>query len=171
MCKLEFNPLLSPRQILEYGAFGGCYFGLPIEEYTNYDYDSLFNELFDGIDTKLYLGERYSPKLNQFKLRSGMDYDYWKEMGWLHQDDPYGWFEWYCKYTLGRRHEDDTRQITRWQNFCGKSGRWKDRIYTRIHETKNWNISPRIQQSLLHWGYYVNEQDYDHWKYYKRIVA
>ena len=171
MSKLEFSPLLTPRQILEYGAFGGCYFGLPIEEYTNYDYNSLFNELFDGIDTKLYLGERYSPKLNQFKLRSGMDYDYWKEMGWLHQDDPYGWFEWYCKYTLGRRHEDDTRQITRWQNFCGKNGRWKDRIYTRIHETKNWDISPRIQQSLLHWGYYVNEQDYDHRKYYKRIVA
>ena len=171
MSKLEFSPLLTPRQILEYGAFGGCYFGLPIEEYTNYDYNSLFNELFDGIDTKLYLGERYSPKLNQFKLRSGMDYDHWKEMGWLHQEDPYGWFEWYCKYTLGRRHEDDTRQITRWQNFCGKNGRWKDRIYTRIHETKNWDISPRIQQSLLHWGYYVNEQDYDHWKYYKRIVA
>jgi len=168
---LEFRPLLSPAEIIKAGAFGGSYFGLPIEEYTNYDYDSLFNELFDGIDTNLYLGEKYSPRLNQFKVRSGMDYDYWKEMGWLHEDDPYGWFEWYCKYSLGRRHEDDDRQIIRWQNFCGKSGRWKDRIYSRIHETKNWSISPRIQQSLLHWGYYVNEQDYDYWKYYKRIVA
>lgn len=169
MSKLEFSPLLSPREILEAGSFGGCYFGLPIEEYSNYDYDSLFESLFKGVDTKLYLGEKYSPKLNQFKTRSGMDYNYWKEMNWMHEDDPYGWFEWYCKYYSGRRHEDDDRQITRWQNFCGKTGRWKDRIYNRIHETKDWKISPRIQQSLLHWGYFVNEQDFDHWKYYKRI--
>ena len=56
MSKLVFEPLLSPREIIEYGAFGGCYFGLPIEEYTNYDYDNLFNQLFDGLDIKLYLG-------------------------------------------------------------------------------------------------------------------
>tara|TARA_B100000683_G_scaffold105448_1_gene103852 strand:- start:958 stop:1470 length:513 start_codon:yes stop_codon:yes gene_type:complete len=165
MSKLVFEPLLSPRQIIEYGAFGGCYFGFPIEEYTNYDYDNLFNQLFDGLDIKLYLGENYSPKLNQFKLRSGMDYEYWKEMNWMHEDDPYGWFEWYCKYTLGRRHEDDDRQITRWQNFCGKNGRWKDRIYSNIYKTKDWKVSPRIQQSLLHWGYFVNDYDFEHWKY------
>ena len=94
-----------------------------------------------------------------------MDYEYWKEMNWMHEDDPYGWFEWYCKYTLGRRHEDDDRQITRWQNFCGKNGRWKDRIYSNIYKTKDWKVSPRIQQSLLHWGYFVNDYDFEHWKY------
>lgn len=164
MSKLEFRPLLSPRQIIEAGAFGGSYFGLPIEEYTNYDYNNLFNKLFDGLDINLYLREKYSAKLNQFKTKSGMGYEYWKEMGWLHEDDPYGWFEWYCKYYLGRRHEDDDRQIIRWQNFCGRKGRWKDRIYSRIYETNNWGVSPRIQQSLLHWGYYVNEYDFNHWK-------
>ena len=51
MSKLEFSPLLSPREILEAGSFGGCYFGLPIEEYSNYDYDSLFESLFKGVDT------------------------------------------------------------------------------------------------------------------------
>ena len=164
MSKLEFLPLLTPREIIKAGAFGGCYFGLPIEEYTNYDYDYLFNKLFDGLDINLYLREKYSAKVNQFEIKSGMGYEYWKEMDWLHEDDPYGWFEWYCKYYLGRRHPDDDRQISRWQNFCGKNGRWKDRIYSRIYETKNWKISPRIQQSLLHWGYFVNVDDFKHWK-------
>ena len=168
MSKLVFNPLLSPREIVEYGAFGGCYFGLEIEEYTNYDYQNLFNKLFDGLDTKLYLGEKYSPKLNQFKLRSGMDYEYWKEMNWMHERDPYGWFEWYCKYSMGIRGEDDNRQISRWQDFCGTNGRWRNRIYSRIEETDDWDISPRIQQSLLHWGYFVNDYDYEHWKIVKR---
>lgn len=161
---LEFNPNLTPREIIEAGAFGGCYFGLPIEEYATYDYQTLFDKLFDGLDTNLYLRETYSPKLNRFKIRSGMDYDYWKEMGWMHEDDPYGWFEWYSKYSIGRRHSDDDRQIRRWQDFCGYNGRWRKRIYSRIHETGDWNVSPRIQQSLLHWGYKVNEHDYEVWK-------
>ena len=164
MSKLEFLPLLSPREIIEQGAFGGCYFGLVIDEYTNYEYEELFDYHFKDLDISLYLGETYKPKLNKFKIRSGMDYDYWKQMGWLHEDDPYGWFEWYCKYTMGRRHPDDDRQIIRWQNFCGRKGKWKDRIYKRIYETGDWNISARIQQSLLHWGYTVNEYDFEHWK-------
>ena len=90
-----------------------------------------------------------------------MDYKYWYDMKWMHEDDPYGWFEWYCKYTQGRRHEDDDRQIRRWQDFCGVNGRWRKRIYKRMIETGNWNASPRIQQSLLHWGYEVNMPDFE----------
>ena len=161
MSQLDFYPLLSPREVIERGAFGGCYFGMFIEEYTNYDYNSLFDYHFDGLDTSLYEGETYKPRLNKFKVRSGMDYNYWKEMKWMHEDDPYGWFEWYCKYTQGRRHEDDDRQIRRWQDFCGVNGRWRKRIYKRMIETGNWNVSPRIQQSLLHWGYEVNMLDFE----------
>ena len=161
MSQLDFYPLLSPREVIERGAFGGCYFGMFIEEYTNYDYNSLFDYHFDGLDTSLYEGETYKPRLNKFKVRSGMDYNYWKEMKWMHEDDPYGWFEWYCKYTQGRRHEDDDRQIRRWQDFCGVNGRWRKRIYKRMIETGNWNASPRIQQSLLHWGYEVNMPDFE----------
>ena len=164
MSKLDFYPRLSPRDIIKEGAFGGSYFGLPIEEYTNYEYQELFDYHFKDLDMSLYLGEDYKPKMNKFKIRSGMDYDYWKEMEWMHEDDPYGWFEWYCKYAMGRRHPDDDRQIRRWQGVAGKNGRWRKRIYSRIYETNDWQISPRIQQSLLHWGYKVNEEDYMHWK-------
>ena len=87
----------------------------------------------------------------------------------IHRDDPRGWFEWYCKYFLGRRHEDDERQIKRWLAFCGPKGRWRNIIYKKIFKAGckvdfSWNISRRIQQSLLHWSYVVNEEDYENWK-------
>jgi hypothetical protein len=162
LSNLLFNPLLTPSEIIQRGAFGGTYFGIPIEEYTDFDYESIF-KMFKGIDTEMYLGEKYNRKLNRFGVKAGMPYEYWKEMGWMHEDDPYGWFEWYCKFYSGRRHQDDKRQIIRWQNFTGIKGRWRKRIYSRIYETKDWNISPIIQQSLMHWGYEVNVPDYDLW--------
>ena len=165
---MNFNPNLTPREVIEAGSFGGSYFGLPIEEYSNYNYTELFNSHFSGIDTELYLREEYKPRLNKFKVRSGMDYQYWKDMGWMHKDDPYGWFEWYCKYSIGRRHEDDERQIKRWNDFCGPNGRWRKRIYKRLEETGDWgllwNVSPRIQQSLQHWGYKINKEDFELYK-------
>ena len=169
MSNLAFYPMLTPREVIEEGAFGGCYFGLPIEEYTNFEYQELFDYHFDGLDTSLYLGETYKPRMNKFKLRSGMDYEYWKEMNWMHERDPYGWFEWYCKYSMGIRGEDDDRQIRRWQDFCGTNGRWRNRIYSRIEETDDWDISPRIQQSLLHWGYKVNKEDFEMYKQFKLV--
>ena len=122
------------------------------------------------MDKELYLGTKYQPKKNRFKIRSGMDYEYWKRMGWMHERDPYGWFEWYCKYSIGLRGNDDNRQISRWHAFCGIEGRWRNNIYKKIYETGDWNISPRIQQSLLHWGYEVNEDDYNLWKELNRYI-
>ena len=165
MSNLKFNPILTPRQVIEAGAFGGCYFGLPIEEYTNYEYIELFEYHFKDLDTSLYLGETYKPRLNAFKVRSGMPYDYWKDMGWMHGRDPYGWFEWWCKYDMGMRGEDDDRQIRRWQDFCGDKGRWRNNIYKKLYQSgDDWAVAKRVQQSLLHWGYAINENDYDQWK-------
>jgi hypothetical protein len=158
-----FKPNLTPKEILYLGAFGGAYFGRRELE-GDYDYQSLFKETLEGVSPHLFLGSKYKPKMNRFKVRSGMGYDYWKEKGWMHDDDPYGWFEWYVKYYNGRRHSDDDRQIHRWKGVCGVNGRWRNRIYNRILETNDWNISPRIQQTLLHWGYKVNEIDYELYK-------
>jgi hypothetical protein len=162
MTKLEFYPNLTPRQVIEAGAFGGCYFGVDVGANLD-DYKELFEYHFDGVDTRLYLGKTYKAKLNLFRVRSGMDYNYWKTMGWMHERDPYGWFEHYCKYSMGMRGEDDSRQIQRWQDFCGVNGRWRNNIYRKIHQSGNVNISPRICQSLLHWAYMVNEEDYILW--------
>ena len=164
---IEFKPMLTPYQMVEAGVFGGSYFGLPIEEYSNYEYQELFDYHFKGLDTSLYLGEVYKPRLNKFKIRSGLTYTQWKEYGWLHSDDPYGWLEWYTKYEMGRRHPDDVRQIDRWYKICGPDGRWRNRLYGMIYDKEttvdDLSVSPRIRQTLLHWGYEANQEDYEYY--------
>ena len=160
----KFKPILTPKGIFNCGAFGGSYFGVRTELQGDYDYQSLFEEVLKDVSPEKYLSDRYDVKKNMFKIKSGMPYAYWKDKGWMHEDDPYGWLEWYLKYHNGRRHPDDERQIQRWREFCGVNGRWRKRIYKRIEETGDWKVSPRIQQSLLHWGYMVNEADYQKYK-------
>ena len=159
---VAFTPNLTPRQVVEAGAFGGSYFGIQVDDSED-DYTQLFDILFEQVPTELYLSTKYSAKINKFGIRSGKDYRYWKDMKWIRHQDPRGWFQWYCNYYLGRRCSDDERQIKRWQDFCGANGRWRNNIYSKIHQTGDWDISPRIQQSLLHWGYQVNQQDYELW--------
>ena len=157
---IKFEPYLTPKDILLNGALGGSYFGRR-ELKGDHDYQSLFKETLSDIPTIYYLQPKYNTKFNLFKIKSGMPYDYWKDKGWMHNDDPYGWFEWYLKYFNGRRHSDDARQIHRWEGVCGVNGRWRNRLYKNIYETGNWQVSPRIQQSLLHWGYLANKKDYE----------
>ena len=163
MSNLKFNPMLTPSEMLKRGVFGGSYFGDKNIAPSGWDYGLLFRSFKTEVTKEMYLGEKYKAKLNKFKIRSGMSYQYWKDMGWIHPDDPYGWFEWYVKYYAGRRHSDDDRQIQRWIDFCGSKGRWRNNIYKKIHDTGDWGVSPRTQQSLLHWGYMVNEPDYILW--------
>ena len=158
---IKFEPYLTPKDILLNGAFGGSYFGRRENLQGDYDYQSLFQETLSDVPATLYLQPKYITKMNMFKVKSGMPYDYWKDKGWMHKDDPYGWFEWYLKYYNGRRHSDDARQIHRWEGVCGVNGRWRNRLYKNISETGNWQVSPRIQQSLLHWGYLANKKDYE----------
>lgn len=158
-----FKPNLTPKQILFEGAFGGSYFG--VEELEgDYDYQSLFQETLGDVPTSFYLQPKYSAKINKFKTKSGMGYEYWLDKGWIHEDDPYGWFEWYLKYYNGRRHQDDERQINRWLGVCGPRGRWRNRIYNNIVQKNDKSVSPRIQQTLLHWGYRVNDKDLETFK-------
>ena len=72
---MNFNPNLSPKEVILLGSFGGSYFGFPIEEHIDYNYQELFNYHFKELDTALYLGEVYKPRLNQYKVRSGRIWD------------------------------------------------------------------------------------------------
>ena len=160
--ELCFRPMLSPQEMLQRGVFGGTYFS-ELVDHTEFPV-----EWFQGLDKSYYLSKKYQAKVNCFRIKSGLSQQEWESRGWIHKDDPRGWFEWYCKYYLGRRHEDDDRQIKRWLAFCGPKGRWRNRIYAKIYEADcdinfSREISPRIQQSLLHWSYIVNVKDYTSW--------
>ena len=165
-----FEPMFTPKEMLEKGIFGGTYFAELI------DHKDFPEEWFENIDECFYKSDKYLTKVNFFKIKSGQSQEEWEAKGWMHKDDPRGWFEWYCKYFLGRRHEDDERQIKRWAAFCGPKGRWRNIIYAKIHASgcgieNSQDISRRIQQSLLHWSYMVNEKDYAAWKKEKGITV
>tara|TARA_B100001741_G_scaffold239506_1_gene200527 strand:+ start:291 stop:800 length:510 start_codon:yes stop_codon:yes gene_type:complete len=165
-----FEPMFTPKEMLEKGIFGGTYFAELI------DHKDFPEEWFENIDESFYKSDKYLTKVNFFKIKSGQSQEEWEAKGWMHKDDPRGWFEWYCKYFLGRRHEDDERQIKRWAAFCGPKGRWRNIIYAKIHASgcgieNSQDISRRIQQSLLHWSYMVNEKDYAAWKKEKGITV
>ena len=159
---MNFKPMIAPKKMLKMGIFGGTYFSEQI------NYKDFPPEWFNGLNKEFFLSKSYRSEINYFKVRSGQTQKEWEAKGWMHKDDPRGWFEWYCKYSLGRRHEDDERQIKRWNAFCGPKGRWRNRIYSKIHELGveikyAWSISPKIQQSLLHWSYKINQSDYNNW--------
>ena len=167
---MNFNPMFTPKEMLEKGIFGGTYFAELI------DHKDFPEEWFENIDESFYKSDKYLTKVNFFKIKSGQSQEEWEAKGWMHKDDPRGWFEWYCKYFLGRRHEDDERQIKRWAAFCGPKGRWRNIIYAKIHASgcgieNSQDVSRRIQQSLLHWSYMVNEKDYAAWKKEKGITV
>ncbi len=155
--------MLTPKEMIRMGVFGGTYFSKLV------DYRTFPKEWFSDIDEKFYLSNNYQKEVNYFKIKSGQSQEEWVRKGWIHKDDPRGWFEWYCKFFNGRRHEDDERQIKRWAAFCGPRGRFRNNIYKKIFKAgvriqDSNKISPRIQQSLLHWSYKVNNEDYEKWK-------
>ena len=101
-----FNPDLTPAKMLSMGVFGGKYMTDCRDEFP----DDWF------ANAKLSPGRR-NPELNFYGVDASTSLRYWQGKGWIHPDDPRGWFQWYCRYYMGRRHEDDERQIQRWRNM------------------------------------------------------
>jgi hypothetical protein len=133
----EFDPELTPKQMLELGVFGGKYMTDCRDEFPK----SWFT------NAKLASGKR-DLKLNCFGINASKPLSYWEEKGWIHEDDPRGWFQWYCRYYSGRRHEDDARQIARWKAM-------RRHIAQVVKNCKPGDLScrPRQRQALIHWAY------------------
>lgn len=133
----RFKPELSPQQMLAMGVFGGKYMTDCQNEFPK----SWFK------NAKL-CHEFHDPKLNYFGINASQSLDIWRKNGWIHPDDPRGWFQWYCRYYLGRRHEDDERQIKRWSAMKRHLSQIKNNC-----SAKNLNCRKKQRQALLHWAY------------------
>ena len=70
----------------------------------------------------------------------------------------------YCRFYMGRRAEDDGRQIGRWQRCAGVKGRWRNNLISKcVRSGKNFDdfsVSPVVRQTLQHWGYILTHKDF-----------
>ena len=132
-----FRPELTPPEMLRLGVFGGKYMTDCRGEFPA--------GWFMG--AKLSPGGR-DPALNFFGVDASQPLSVWRDKGWLHPDDPRGWFQWYCRYFRGRRMSDDARQIGRW-----KAMRRHVRQIERHCERGDLLCRRRQRQALLHWAY------------------
>ena len=135
---LEFTPELTPKEMLELGVFGGKYLTDCVEEFPD----------------EWFKNAKMSPEfkdinLNYYRVDASQSLVAWRKKGWLHPDDPRGWFQWYCRYYMGRRiPEEDLRQIKRWRAFSRHIG-----AIRKYCEPYDWTCRKRQRQALLHWAY------------------
>ena len=132
-----FKPQLSPKKMLALGVFGGSYFEGKIKEYPK----SWF--------TKAKLSKTFDIKQNYFRVKAGLSREYWVEKGWIFKEDPLGWFQWYCRYTNGRRLKGmDEIQIQRWLNFTRHV-----KAIIKNCDKNDLSCRRRQRQAILQWAY------------------
>ena len=162
----DFRPDLSPGEMLMLGVFEGRYLNDCIAEFpAEWFLGGLMTGSLgpEGADAARY---------NLFGVGSRQPLSVWRQNGWApsgarrgRTDDHYhgllgdparnpderGWFQWYCRYWLGRRiPELDAVQIRRWRAFRRHAGAlrggcppWSQNEHCRLRE----------RQALLQWAY------------------
>ena len=133
-----FRPDLTPQEMLELGVFGGKYMTDCKEEFPK----SWFTQ------AKLSPHKK-DISLNYFRVDASQSLSVWKNNGWIFKDDPRGWFQWYCRYYIGRRIEsEDARQIKRWRLMVRHVAQIRNKC--RVGDE---SCNTRQRQALLHWAY------------------
>lgn len=134
----DFTPDLTPKQLLAMGIFGGVYMR---------DCGGEFPE--DWFTGARLAPNKRDPKLNFFEVNASQPLREWRKKGWIYEDDPRGWFQWYCRYYMGRRiRDEDRRQINRWKHMR--------RHVAQVQKycvPGDWSCRRRQRQALLHWAY------------------
>lgn len=135
----EFKPDLTPKEMLALGIFCGKYMRDCANEFPK-----------DWFATaKFSKQEKPDCQLNYFHIKASMPLSYWRRKGWIFNNDPRGWFQWYCRYYLGRRMQgEDARQIKRWRQMLRHVGQIKANC-----RKGDLTCRPKQRQALLHWGY------------------
>ncbi len=137
----EFKPQFTPKEMLALGVFGGVYMRDCTDEFPK---DWFTDAKLAPLDTY-----KHQASLNYFKVNASQTLSEWKRKGWIYKDDPRGWFQWYCRYYMGRRIEkEDERQIKRWKAIR----RHLSQVFSNCgaHDLM---CRPRQRQAVLHWAY------------------
>ncbi|MFY9630708.1 MAG: hypothetical protein WAJ94_03775 [Candidatus Cybelea sp.] len=132
-----FDPQLTPKEMLALGVFGGKYLTDCAKEFPS----SWFEK------AKL-CSARHDPSFNYFGVNASQSLAQWRRRGWIHPQDPRGWFQWYCRYYTGRRSDDDARQIERWRGIARHVA-----ALVKNCEKGDLRCRRRQRQALLHWAY------------------
>jgi hypothetical protein len=134
----DFHPELTPKQMLALGVFCGKYMT---------DCRREFPATWFARARLSQSGRDCS--LNYFGVDASQPLSVWRKKGWIYPDDPRGWFQWYCRYYMGRRIErEDARQIKRWRAIRRHIAQIKAHC-----ESGDLTCRPRQRQALLHWAY------------------
>jgi hypothetical protein len=133
----DFSPDFTPKEMLRLGVFGGRYMTDCKAEFP----DDWFEE------AKLSPGF-HDPTLNFFGVTASQPLAEWRRKGWIYHEDPRGWFQWYCRYYMGRRCADDDRQIKRWRAMRRHAAQVE-----KFCAPGDWTCRPKQRQALLHWAY------------------
>lgn len=137
----RFKPDLTPKEMLELGVFGGVYMRDCGNEFPkSWFAKARFQK--EGIYKR-------DPKINFFGVNASQSLSVWKKNGWIYKEDPRGWFQWYCRYYMGRRiPKEDERQIKRWVAMR--------RHLAQIHNScrvGDFHCHTKQRQAVLHWAY------------------
>ena len=134
----DFLPDLTPKEMLSLGVFGGKYMTDCKKEFPKswWDRAKLSSSFHDS-------------NLNYFGVNASQPLSVWRKNGWIYKDDPRGWFQWYCRYYMGRRIPiEDERQIKRWKAIRRHIGQ-----LVKHCRPEELSCRPVQRQALLHWAY------------------
>jgi hypothetical protein len=133
----DFRPELTPKQMLALGIFGGKYMTDCAGEFP-----------LDWFENAKLCPARRDSALNCFGVNASQPLSVWRQKGWIYAEDPRGWFQWYCRYFMGRRCRDDARQIRRWRAI-------HRHIAQLLKNCVRGDLAcrRRQRQAVLHWAY------------------
>jgi hypothetical protein len=133
----SFRPELTPKEMLALGVFGGKYMTDCTAEFP-----------LEWFENARLCPERHDPDLNFFGVNASQPLSLWRQKGWIYHEDPRGWFQWYCRYYIGRRCPDDERQIKRWRLMSRHVAQIRNHC-----QRGDLFCRKKQRQALLHWGY------------------
>ena len=179
----NFTPNKSPESIIREGSFGGTYwrplYSRKLRVTVADDWRELPAPWTSGLPAARYLtSTTYDPGANKYGVACGQSIEEWEAAGWIaHEHDIRGWFQWHCRFWMGRRCADDDRQIARWRRCVGESGRWRRALLKKYvqngirhvtdegdgldgdsGEEPKGDVSPVVHQTCHHWAWEVRQE-------------